>query len=160
MELLTALRPLECIEEDLAEIYEELSTRFQDDEEASRVFARLSFEERTHVQEIQFLRRVARQNPLEYAGIELELPTLLAEVEAIQRFRHQVSEASLVDALVFALKSELGAAETHARAARGQAHPVLASKLSGLSEADRRHLGLIGTFAAARGVTYEPSREQ
>jgi rubrerythrin len=159
MELVTALRPLEFVEQELAEIYEALGVRFQDDEEASRVFARLSFEEKSHAGEIQFLRRLSRQNPAEYAEINLELPTLLTEIDALQEFHGRVADVSLEDALHFAVRAERGLAETHARSARSQAHPVVSNKLSELSEADRKHLGRIYTFATSRGILYDPPQE-
>lgn len=155
MDLLTALRPLECLEQELALLYEELAQRFSSDEEASRFFSRLSFDEKSHVQEIVFVRRLARQNPTEFSSLPVELPALDREIAQVRDFRDFVPEASLVGALEFTTSIEHGVAEVHARAARAQGHIALSKMLDGLSSADRRHLDLIRSFAAARGLALE-----
>ncbi len=157
MDLLSALRPLECLEHELDMLYEQLAARFAEDEEASRFFARLSFDEKSHVQDIQFLRRLARQNPADFAGFPLELPALEVELRDVRGFRDRADEVTVDEALQFTTRIELGAAETHSRSARTQAHPAVAKLLDGLSKADYRHLELVRSFAAARGRSVEGS---
>lgn len=155
MELVSALRPLECVEESLARLYRALADRFASDTKVAAFFGRLSFEEQSHTTEVQFLRRLVRQNPTEFAALDAELPAIQADIDAIQAFMARVADVTIEEALQFTAQIEGDAAETHARIARSLVNPEAVKSVDGLSRADRRHLDSVKTFLAERGATDE-----
>jgi rubrerythrin len=155
MEVASALRPLECVEESLARLYQALSERFAGDGPATMFFSRLAFEERSHTNEVQFLRRLVRQNPKEFGVLDLELPAIQKSLDEIQAFAARVARVTLEEALHFTARIEDGAAETHSRVARGLINPEARTSVEGLSQADRRHLETVRSFMKERGVADE-----
>ena len=141
MELVSALRPLECVEESLARLYRALADRFASDTKVAAFFGRLSFEEQSHTTEVQFLRRLVRQNPTEFAALDAELPAIQDHVDAIQEFR-RVADVTIEEALQFTARIEGEVAETHARIARS-GQPGGCQERRRAVRADRRHLDLI-----------------
>jgi rubrerythrin len=71
-EIQSVLKPLEHFETLMQEIYAKLAQRFGSDPDAGALFRRLAFEERSHVGQVQFLRRIARQNPSHFSEVDVD----------------------------------------------------------------------------------------
>jgi len=149
-ELHHILRPLEELEEKMRHFYEHCREQFREDAEASAVFARLAFEERSHVAQVQYLRRVVDRNKESMAPVELDLKELEFELVRLQSAIPALHQMSLMDVLEFALACERGAAELHSRAAIVEANPSLAELLRSLGQADRVHIARLEKFLEVR----------
>jgi rubrerythrin len=155
MELVKALQPLECVEESLALLYQSAADRFAADEQAARLFAHLAFDEASHTQDLQFLRRLVRHDPDELLVLDAELPAIQADLIAIQCFLERLPEVTVEESLRFAARIEASAAETHARVARAMVNQEAAESFDGLSAADRRHLQSVEILMKERGVPHD-----
>jgi len=151
-EFQSVLRSLEQFEVLMHEIYNKLCEAFAEDADASALFSKLAFEERSHLGEIQFLRRVARQNAIHFADVELDLDALQREVAQLENVRRAAPQLSLHEAVVIAIEFESGVAEVHSREALGKANPDVARLLGSLRAADRRHRDALIDFARKRGM--------
>ena len=151
-ELQSVLRLLEQFEVLMHEIYNELCEAFSEDTEASALFSKLAYEERSHLGEIQFLRRLARQNAVHFADVELDLEALQREVTQLESVRRAAPQLSLHEAVVIAIEFESGVAEVHSREAIAKANPDVSGLLGSLRAADRRHCDSLVEFARKRGM--------
>jgi rubrerythrin len=147
----SVLRPLEQFETLLQEVYTVLGERFAADAEAAALFGKLSFEERSHVGQVQFLRRLARRNPSHFAEVPVDLEAINRELQQLENVRGAVGQLSLHEAVVLASEFESGVAELHSRPAIAKSNPEVASMLRGLRDADLRHYTALVEFAQKRG---------
>jgi len=154
-ELQSVLKSLEQFETLMHEIYTGLSAAFAEDGEAAALFARLAFEERSHLGEVQFLRRLARQNTVAFAEVEVDVDALQREVVQLEGVRRAAPQLSLHEAVVIAVEFESGVAEVHSRRAIAKASPDLARLLASLQAGDERHRGALLEFARKRGLKSE-----
>ena len=99
-EIQSVLRRLEQFETLMQEIYALLAKRFGADADAAALFTRLAFEERSHVGQVQFLRRLARQNPSHFTEVDVDLEAIQKELQQIERVHGAVGELSLREAVV------------------------------------------------------------
>ena len=95
-DLQSALRSLEQFEVLMREIYNELCEAFSEDAEASALFSKLAFEESSHLGEVQFLRRLTRQNAAHFAEVELDLDHV-ARGAGVRRHDRDFPPRQLVD---------------------------------------------------------------
>jgi rubrerythrin len=146
------LRLLEQFESLMNEIYNEFCEAFSGDAEASALFSRLAFEERSHLGQVQFLRRLARQNSVHFADVELDLEALKREVAQLENIRRAAPHLSLHEALVIAMEFEKGVAEVHSREAVAKANPDVSRVLGSLQAGDQRHFDALLAFARGRGL--------
>lgn len=149
-ELHQVLRPLEELEELMMQFYEHCAGRFKDDAEASALFSRLAFEERSHAAQIRYLRRLVERNKEPMAPVEVDLNEVAFEVGRLQSAMPLSNDMCLPDALEFALACERGAAEMHSRAAIAGGNPALEGLIRNLGQADRVHLARLEGFLASR----------
>ena len=145
------LRPLEQFERLMHEIYTELADAFSEDAEAAALFSKLAFEERSHLGQVQFLRRLARQNTAHFGDVEIDLDVLLREVAELETAREAARRLALHEALVIAIQFEGGMAELHTRPAIAKANPDVARTLGNLHAADERHRNALIELACRRG---------
>lgn len=110
-EIQSVLRPLEQFETLMQEIYAVLAKRFGGHADAAALFTRLAFEERSHVGQVQFLRRLARQNPSHFTEVDVDLEAIQKELQQVERVHKDVGELSLREAVVLAIEFENGVAE-------------------------------------------------
>ena len=151
-ELQSILRSLEQFEVLMHDIYNELCEVFSEDSEASALFSKLAFDERSHLGEIHFLRRLARQNTAHFADVELELDALQREVTQLENVRRAAPGLSLHEAVVIAIEFESGVAEVHSREAIAKANPDVSRLLGSLRAADWGHRDALVDFARKRGM--------
>ena len=150
-EIQSVLRPLEQSESLMNEIYSELAEAFAADTEASSLFSRLAFEERSHLSQVQFLRRLARQNGSEFGEVDIDPDELGREVAELETVLESVRRLSLREALVLAIQFEGGVAELHARRAIAKTNPDVARVFGTLHLADERHREALIELAVRRG---------
>ncbi|OYV95931.1 MAG: hypothetical protein B7Z68_06375 [Acidobacteria bacterium 21-70-11] len=150
-EIQSVLRPLEQFERLMHEIYNELADAFVEDAEAAGLFSRLAFEEDSHLRQVQFLRRLVRQNTAHFGNVEIDLDVLMREVEELERALEAARRFSLHEALVIAIQFEGGVAELHARQAIAKANPDVARTLGNLHAGDERHRNALIELASRRG---------
>jgi rubrerythrin len=150
-EIQSVLRPLEQFETLMQETYAGLAKRFAADNEASALFSRLAFEERSHVSQVQFLRRMVRHNKAHFAEVEVELAVIERELKQIERVHAAVQELSLHEAVVLAMEFESGVAEVHSRPAIAKSNPEVARMVRSLESADLGHYNALADFAQKRG---------
>ncbi|MDD5562295.1 MAG: hypothetical protein PHQ91_01150 [Thermoanaerobaculaceae bacterium] len=147
----SVLRPLEQFERLMQEIYNELADALAQDAEAAALFSKLAFEEGSHLSQVQFLRRLARQNAAHFGDVEIDLGVLVREVEELETVREAARRLSLREALVLAIQFEGGVAELHTRPAIAKANPDVARALGNLHAADERHRNALIELACRRG---------
>ncbi len=145
------LRPLEQFERLMQQIYNELAEAFSDDGEAAGLFSKLAFEEGSHLGQVQFLRRLVRQNATHFGDVEIDPDVLVREVEELEKVLEAARRLSLHEALVIAIQFEGGVAEVHARPAIAKANPDVARTLGNLHAADERHRNALIELAVRRG---------
>ncbi len=148
----TVLRLLEQFEGLMHEIYDELAEVFAQDGEASALFSKLAFEERSHLGEVQFLRRLTRQNTTYFCDVDVDVEALQREVAQLEHVRSAGPQLSLHEALVIAVEFESGVAEVHSRRAIAEANPDLGRLLASLKAGDERHRVLLLELARKRGL--------
>jgi hypothetical protein len=147
MRVLALLGPLEQFEELLMVVYGALGERFAADPDSGPFFARLSFDEQTHLAKLRYLGRLARENPQEFGEVDADLDSVRADLGALEEFLDSVLTVPLHDALVFMLRAEYGAAESHTRLVRTCANPRVAEVLDDLHLADTEHIARIKAHA-------------
>jgi rubrerythrin len=150
-EIQNVLRPLELFETLMKEVYAVLRDRFGDDADARALFTRLAFEENSHLGQVQFLRRLARQNPSHFAEVDVDLDAINTELKQIEKVAESAGQLSLHEAVVLAIGFESGVAEVHSRPAIAASNPKVSSMLASLHGADMRHYNLLVAFAQKRG---------
>lgn len=149
-ELFRVLRPLERLEELMRQFYEQCAEQFRSDAEASALFARLAFEERSHAAEVQFLRRVVGRSKEPMAQVKLDLSQLEREQERLEAVLSALTGMQLLEVVEIALVFEQGAGELHSRSAIGAASPGLSNLLKHLGRADHNHRARLAEFLACR----------
>jgi len=150
-EIQSVLKPLEHFETLMQEIYATLAQRFGGDTDAAALFRRLAFEERSHVGQVQFLRRIARQNPSHFSEVDVDLEAIQREIEQIERVHAAVDELSLREAVVLSIEFESGVAEVHSRPAIAGSNREVGTMLRSLHNADLKHYTSLVEFARKRG---------
>lgn len=150
-EIQSVLKPLEQFETLMQEVYALLRDRFEQDADARALFARLAFEESSHVGQVRFLRRMARQNPSHFTDVEVDLGAINAELKQIERVVEAAGQLSLHEAVVVAMGFENSVAEVHSHPAIAGSNPKVGSMLRGLHSADLTHYNLLAGFAQKRG---------
>ncbi len=145
------MRPLEQFERLMQQIYNELAEAFSNDAEAAGLFSKLAFEEGSHLGQVQFLRRLVRQNSKQFGDVEIDPDVLAREVEELEKALEAARRFSLHEALVIAIQFEGGVAEVQARPAIAKANPDVARTLGDLHAADERHRKALIELASRRG---------
>ena len=152
MDILTWLKPLAEFEGALADLYEWMSELYFDDAEASFVFFHLSRDERSHVDLVDFLRRLVRKDPSQFSGFDLDIAELESARERVRGVREQPQPPAVDASLTLALELEVGAAEFHFRSALGQSNPEVGRLLDSLGRGDREHQARLLDLAQKRGL--------
>lgn len=155
MELSTALRTLERLEEKIAELYTVFSQWYADDVEVSSMFLRMSREEMGHRNVVRFERKLLLQgSDCEFAG-----ESIMAQIRNIMHSIDQyivLSEPpSACEAVQFAIRIEVDAAENHTRKEMLAGHPEIGQLANKLGRADELHVEKLTEFARQRGYLEE-----
>lgn len=152
MDIMQVLRPLEQLERKLAELYQWFADLFENDSDAAFTFHRMFLEERTHMNLIEYQRRLARGNPGAFGDIFVDLTGVEKAIASIDAFRSNGGSPTLDRAVQLALELESGAANTHLRSAIRQSSPDMARLLDSLGKGDRQHQRALRQLAERRGL--------
>lgn len=152
MDVHALIAPLEQIEAGMEALYAALAANLvEDDPYASQVFARLSFEERSHLSKIAYLRRLLRQRSVPLNHVDINRRVLDEEIALLEDARLRLGSMSLTEAIDVAMRIEFGAGDCHARLAVAEANPEIAAVLVGLKEQDEAHGKRLAALAVERG---------
>jgi rubrerythrin len=146
------LRPLQQFEEKLGELYAWLAQVHAGDAALAMMFNRLAFDERSHASQVDYLRRLVRQNPKAFVNVALDLAEVFAGLDRIQKVRSNLAPPDADAAVRLALELESSAADYHYRNSIAQLEPGMARLLGSLGRADRRHYETILDLAQRRGL--------
>jgi len=152
MDIQEVLRPLQQFEEKLGELYEWIAEALAADHEAAAVFHRLALDERSHAGQVEYQRRLARQNPTHFAQVELDLADVFAGLDVVHQAQHAGRALTVEKALRLALDLESGAADFHFRKSMAQLDPGVAHLMESLGRADRQHVERLVDLAHQRGL--------
>jgi rubrerythrin len=151
MDCFRALKLVESIEQLMADLYERFSTLFVADEDAAAFFYRMSRDELSHRNLVQFQQRLAKKNPREFGDVALDLDLFNATTEKVQYFMKRDSSPTLEEAVRIGIDFENDVAEHLYRTVIAEANPAtqdLVKNLGRQSEIHRQHLV---DFAVSRG---------
>jgi rubrerythrin len=146
------LKPLEDLEATLCLLYQHISDLFPLDEEARALFYKLSLEEKSHVAQVRYQRKLVLKNASLFGEVHIdtdEIRALTAEANAILAAKKRLS---VEEAVKVALHFETSASEAHMRSAISQANPDMVRLLTALGGGDKSHLQGLLTFARRRGI--------
>ena len=152
MDLLKALKPIEELEHKLSELYEWFCTLTRSDEEASAFFARLSQEELSHQQIVQYQKRIVSRNSKIFESIELNMEDVDKAILDVNYLRVSEPPRDLETMIRITLDFENSTAENYYRTAMAQANPDVAQFLQRLGLSCATHLKAVQEFAELRGV--------
>ena len=152
MNVLRVLRTLEEVELRMARLYRWMSESFADDEEAPGFFFKMSIQERSHANLLRYGRKLATNNPDEFADTDVDLQPVDDLLEEIDRFCNGSSMPSVEDALRFAVQLESHPLENIHRAVLVTANPDVANMINSLANADEEHIKVLESFASSRQV--------
>jgi len=151
-EIWAVLRPLERIETLMGEIYQTLAERHAGDPDAARLFGRLVVEERSHLTQVRYVQRMARQTQQAFGDVAVDLEGVRRTLEDLETLAGVASGLGLAEAVPLLLHLEGSAAEAHGRAALADAAGEMGALLRGLAQGDAKHARALAEFAAARGL--------
>lgn len=157
MHIQNLLKPLEDLEATLFRLYQYLGELFPLDEDARALFYRMSIEEKSHVVQVRYQKKLVLQNPGIFGDVQFdtsEIRALTEEANAIMAARRRLTVA---EAALIALRFETTAAESHLRSAIRQSNPDLVRLLTALGAGDKQHLQNLLDFLRKRGI--EPGSE-
>ena len=146
------LRPLQQFEEKRGELYAWIAETRVADQEVAAVFHRLALDERSHAGQVEYQRRLARQNPNHFAQVELDLAEVFAGLDVVHQARQAGQAMTVAKAVRLALELESSAADYHFRKAIAQLNPDVARLMDSLGRADREHVERLLELAQRRGL--------
>ncbi len=149
MDLQTALKRLEKLEQEMAQLYRWLADRFVEDQETAAFFRQMEAQETSHAELVRFQKRLVRSDPSSFTDPEIDA-TGIDEIEGWMRaFRSGEERPSLGQALVFAMRIESHAAEHLHRSIFASVNSDLHALIGNLSRSDWKHFEALRDFAAA-----------
>ena len=152
MDIQQILRPLQQFEEKLGELYSWFAQVHAIDLEFAAVFNRLAMEEKSHAAQLDYHRRLARQNPKLFDRVDLDLAVVLAALERVEQVRSEPAPPTIAAAVGLALELESGAADYHFRNALAQLNPEVSRLLGSLGRGDQVHYQRLLELAQRRGL--------
>jgi len=151
MELKKALKPIEEMEAAMAELYNLYSDRMKEDPEAAAFFAKLSQDEKSHQQVIQYQVRLIRRNPKMFSLITIDMDGLEQILKEIKILINSPAPDSLEQMVRIALKFENSTAEHYYQTAMTQSNAEVGEFLQEMSLDSANHLKSVQEFAEKRG---------
>jgi rubrerythrin len=143
----TLMDKLVDFEHELAELYLWFSNGFRHDQDASRVFGRLSMQKEKHVNLIRYQKRLANGNTSSFFPLDSNLDEIDRIFEVINEFRGQ-AQPTLSEAIKLSIKLEGSAAKNLHRSAVTNSNSDIASFIAQLAGDDRKNLEMLESLAA------------
>lgn len=144
------LARLERVEAEMALLYEWLSDVFNDDDEVSGLFFRMSLHERSHASLLRYGNKLARRSPENFGDVDFEPELAEALLASVASFRTGSPRPSLGQALLFAMKAECHPAENGYRSVLAVSNPAIGQIIRGLAIADAEHYRTLRELAHRR----------
>lgn len=144
-------KPLSDLERAAQRLYEQWAEAYEGDPEAALVFRRMAAEERTHVNLVEYQRKIVRGDPHVAQDVDVDLTVLEGEIARIGELA-AAPPASADEAILKALALESSAAETHYRNSLKAANPHLGRLLDSLINGDEQHVERLRKLAERRGL--------
>lgn len=144
MDIFTALKKIEEIEQKASELYRHYHLIFKSDQEASFFFYKMSVEERGHRNLIQYVKMIAEQNPELFSTISFP-ETLFSKIYT--HFENEIRRRplpTLLQAINILEELEIDLGEAYLRNLPLKNNPILTDLYSALGEKD--HIEKITAF--------------
>jgi rubrerythrin len=151
MNLQSLFTALENLESNVAALYKLYSEFYATDPEAAQLFYKLALDEKSHVNVIQYEKRLYKQNPKLFREVDLDMEEIRQACELVKVLRSAREAPALKQAVRSALEVEDSAAEHHFRLALREFNPEVARVLMSMGTADKQHGDTLRAFAQARG---------
>lgn len=152
MNILDAFNDIERLELRLSKLYLHFKGSFLNDAEAAGMFEKLSDDEKSHYDLIQYQRRIVRQEREMFKNVDIDIEEIRAITSKVEYTMKRTPPPSLSEAIKIAIDIELTAGEAHYRTAMEQANKDLSDFLKHLSTADKEHFSTLREFARSRGL--------
>ena len=153
MNILDAFKDIERLELKLLELYLHFKSVFSDDTAAANMFEKLSDEEKSHYDLIQYQRRIVQQNQKLFKDVHIDVNEVRAVTSDVESIIKRIPPPSLSEAIKIAIDVESSAAEAHYRISMEQSNQVFSDFLKHLGASDKEHFGLLREFAESRGFS-------
>lgn len=114
---------------------------------AVAIFEKLSDEEKTHYNLVQYQRRVVRQNQKLFKDVDIDVKEVRAVTSAAESIINRIPPPSLSEAIKIAIEIESTAAEAHYRSAIKQSNKDIGDFLKNLGTSDKEHFDSLKEFA-------------
>lgn len=146
MDVLTALNDIEKLELKLSELYLHFSRLFSDDTAVASLFKKLSEEEQSHYDLVQYQKRLIRKNKELFKDVTIDVAEIRQVIDKADSLQNADPPLSVEEAVRSAIEIEKNAAEYHFRTAIQQANPDIAAFLKSLGGYDDGHARSLGEF--------------
>jgi hypothetical protein len=136
MEIIGALNRMEEIEKKASELYRGYHAAFFHDEEAAYFFYKLYLEEKGHRNLVQYVKRLVRQNPKMFSGVDFteeEFDKILSRLNEELSRKHQ---PSLMEAIEIAEEFEITLSEGYLKHLPLKHNSILLDLYNALGEKD------------------------
>ena len=151
MDCYRALKLVESIEQLMADLYERFSEAFAADEDATGFFYRMSRDEISHRNLVQFQQRLAKKNPKDFGEVNLEIDLFAAATEKIQYFMKRENTPTLEEAVRIGIDFENDVVEHLYRTVIAESNPAVQDLVKNLGRQSEIHRKHIQDFAVQRG---------
>jgi rubrerythrin len=151
MNILDAFTDIERLELKLVALYLQCKGLFSDDTAAANMFEKLSDEEKSHYDLVQYQRRLVRQNHNLFKEVDIDVKEVRAVTCNVESIIKKIPPPSLSEAIKIAIDFESSAAEAHYRTSMEQSNQEVSDFLKHLGTLDKEHFGLLKEFAESRG---------
>lgn len=151
MDCFRALKLVESIEQLMADLYESFSETFAADEDATGFFYRMSRDEISHRNLVQFQERLVKKNPRDSSEVNLDLDLFNATTEKVQYFMKKGDPPTLEEAVRISIDFENDVAEHLYRTVIAEANPAVQDLVKNLGRQSEIHRKHVQDFAVQRG---------
>lgn len=153
MHILNILDEIAKLELKLMELYNFFCDIFKKDEDAYSVFFKLSLDEKSHAELVQYQKRVVRKNLNDFSEVSINIDEIRNIITKSDKIIKSPTPPTLEEAIKLALRFEKSAAEYHYKSAMEQSNPEFASFLNNLASVDNDHFEILKKFAERKNVT-------
>lgn len=158
MDCIRALKLVESIEQLMADLYERFSEIFTADEDAAGFFYRISRDEISHRNLVQFQQRLIKKSPREFGEVDLDLDLFTAATKKIQIYLDKDNKPTLEEAVRIGIDFENEVVEHLYRTVIAESNPDVHELVSNLGRQSAVHRKHFQDFAIQRG--FDPGWER
>jgi len=152
MNILDAFNDIEKLEVKLCALYSYFHKVFSDDSAAAALFEKLSNEEKSHGNLVQYQRKIVRQNQKLFREVEVDIKEMREITSRAENILQRVPPPLLKEAIQIAIDLESSSSEAHYRTAMEQANHEVSDFLKHLGMSDKEHFDTLKKFAEQRDL--------